>query len=118
MVAGVVDCEFGSVATVGELTAEISIATVDRLPTGRRDATGGRLISATSLVDTVGRLTAKRVSAATVGRLPIGRRDATGGRLISTTLLVATVGRLATRGSCPSSTVRRIKQARTRYGGD
>ena len=68
-------------------------------------------------VATVGRLTAE-ISIATVGRLPTGRRDATGGRLISTTLLVATVGRLATRGSCPSSTVRRIKQARTRYGGD
>ena len=41
------------------------------------DATGGRLISATSLVATVGRLTIKRVSAATVGRLTtkFGRED-------------------------------------------
>ena len=64
---------------------------------GRRDAAGGRLISATSLVATVGRLTTKRVSAATVGRLTTGRRDATVGRLISTTSLAATVGRLRTK---------------------
>ena len=38
VVATVADCKSGSVATVGRLTA------------GRRDATGGRLISATSLV--------------------------------------------------------------------
>ena len=55
------------------------------------------LISATSLVATVGRLTTKRVSAATSGRLTTGRRDATVGRLISTTSLVATVGRLTTK---------------------
>ena len=85
MVAIVVGCKLGSVATVGRLT------------TGRRDATGGRLISTTSLVATVGRLKAKGVSVATVGRLTAGRRDATGGRLISTTSLVATVGRLTTK---------------------
>ena len=85
MVASVVDCGGVSVATVGRLTA------------GRRDATGGRLISATSLVATVGRLTTKRVSAATVGRLTTGRRDATVGRLLSTTSLAATVGRLTTK---------------------
>ena len=85
VVAIVVDCGLGSVATVGRLTA------------GRRDATGGWLISATSLVATVGRFTTKRVSVATVGRLTAGRRDATGGRLISTTSLVATVGRLTTK---------------------
>ena len=50
-----------------------------RLTAGRRDATGGRLISATLLVATVGRLTTKRVSAATVGRLTTGRRDDTVG---------------------------------------
>ena len=92
----VVDCELGSVATVGRLTAGISVATVGRLTTGRRDATVGRLISTTSLVATVGRLTAG-ISVATVGRLTTGRRDATVGRLISTTSLVATVGRLTTR---------------------
>ena len=107
VVASVVDCRGGSVATVGRLTAGIVVATVGRLTAGRRDATGGRLISATSLVATVGRLTTKRVSAATVGRLTTGRRDATVGRLISTTSLIAT-----------SSTVRRVKQARSRYGGD
>ena len=85
VVASVVDCGGISVATVGRLTG------------GRRDATGGRLISATSLVATVGRLTTKRVSAATVGRLTTGRRDATVGRLISTTSLVHTVGRLTTK---------------------
>ena len=62
VVASVVDCGGFSVATVGRFTA------------GRRDATGGRLISVTSLVATVGRLTIKRVSAATVGRLATGRR--------------------------------------------
>ena len=82
MVASVVDC------------GGISVATVDTLTAGRRDATRGRLISATSLVATVGRLTTKRVSAATVGTLTTERRDATVGRLISTTSLVATVGRL------------------------
>ena len=61
----VVDCGLESVATVGRFTS------------GRRDATGGRLISATSLVATVGRLTTKWVSAAIVGRLTTGRRDAT-----------------------------------------
>ena len=85
VVASVVDCGGVSVATVGRLTA------------GRRDANGGRLISATSLVATVGRLTTKRVTAATVGRLTTGRRDATVGRLISTTSLAATVGRLTTK---------------------
>ena len=40
-----------------------------RLTAGSRDATGGRLISATSLAAPVGRLTTKRVSVATVGRL-------------------------------------------------
>ena len=85
------------VATVGRLTAGISVATVGRLTARRRDATGGRLNSTTSLVATVGRLTTKRVSAATVGRLTTGRRDATVGRLNSTTSLVATVGRLTTR---------------------
>ena len=85
MVASAVDCRGISVATVGRLTA------------GRRDATGGKLISATSLVATVGRLTTKRVSAATVGRLTTGRRDATVGKLISTTSLAATVGRLTTK---------------------
>ena len=44
VVASIVDCGGGSVVTVSWLTA------------GRRDATGGRLISATSLVATVGRL--------------------------------------------------------------
>ena len=72
VVAIVVDCGRGSVATVGRLTA------------GRR-------------VATVGRLTTKRVLAATVGRLTTGRRDATVGRLISTTSLAATVGRLTTK---------------------
>ena len=52
VVASAVDCRGISVATVGRLTA------------GRRDATGGRLISAPSLVAAVGRLTTKRVSAA------------------------------------------------------
>ena len=47
------------VATVGRLTAGISVATVGRLTTGRRDATVGRLISTTSLVATVGRLTTR-----------------------------------------------------------
>ena len=47
VVASVVDCGGGSVATVGRLT------------TGRRDATRGRLISTTSLVATVGRHTTK-----------------------------------------------------------
>ena len=47
VVAIVADCKLESVATVGRLTA------------GRRDATGGRLISAASLVATVGRLTTK-----------------------------------------------------------
>ena len=46
-VAIVVDCKLESVATVGRLTAGISVATV------------GRLISATSLVATVGRLRPK-----------------------------------------------------------
>ena len=59
MVAIVVDCGRGSVATVGRLTAGRRVATVGRLTAGRRDATGGRLISATSLVATVGRLTTK-----------------------------------------------------------
>ena len=85
VVASAVDCRGGSVATVGRLTA------------GRRDATGGRLFSATSLVATVGRLTTKRVSVATVDSFTAGRRDATESRLISTTLLVATVGRLTTK---------------------
>ena len=85
VVAIVVDCGLGSVATVGRLTV------------GRRDATGGRLISATLLVVAVGSLTTKRVSAALVGRLTTGRSDATIGRLISTTLLVATMGRLTTK---------------------
>ena len=97
VVAIVVDCGGGSVATVGRLNAGIVVATVNGLTAGRRDATGGRLISATSLVATVGRLTAKRVSAATVGRLTTGKKDATVGRLISTTSLVATVGRLTTK---------------------
>ena len=97
MVAIVVDCKVGSVATVGRLTAGISVATVVWITAGRNDATGGRLISATSLVATIGRLTTKRVTAATVGRLTAGRRDANGGRLISTTSLVATVGRLTTK---------------------
>ena len=44
MVAIVVDCELGSVATVGTLTARISVATVGWLTTERRDATGGRLV--------------------------------------------------------------------------
>ena len=74
VVASVVDCGLGSVATVDRLTAGISVATVGRLTAGRRDATGGRLISTTSLVATVGRLTTKKVSAATVGRLMTGRR--------------------------------------------
>ena len=74
VVASVVDCGLGSVATVDRLTAGIPVATVGRLTAGRRDATGGRLISATSLVATVGRLTTKKVSAATVGRLMTGRR--------------------------------------------
>ena len=47
VVASVVDCGGVSVATVGRLT------------TGRRDATVGRLISTTSLAATVGRLTTK-----------------------------------------------------------
>ena len=68
-----------------------------RLTAGSRDATGGRLISATSLVAPVGRLTTKRVSVATAGRLTTSRRDVTGGRLISTTSLAATVGRLTTK---------------------
>ena len=103
VVAIVVDCEWESVATVGSLIAKrVSAATVDRLTTGRRDATGGRLISAILLVATVGRLTAKRVSAATVGRLTTGRRDATRGRLISTTSFVATVCRLTTKFGIPS----------------
>ena len=59
VVASVVDCGGISVATVGRLTAGISVVTVGRLTTGRRDATVGRLISTTSLVATVGRLTAK-----------------------------------------------------------
>ena len=84
VVAIVADCKLGSVATVVRLPARISVATVHRLTAGRRDAPGGRLISATSLVATVGRLTTKRVSIATVGRLTAGRRDATGGRLIPT----------------------------------
>ena len=51
MVTSVVDCGGVSVATVGRLTAKrVSAATVGRLTAGRRDATGGRLISATSLV--------------------------------------------------------------------
>ena len=110
VVASVVDCRGGSVATVGRLTAgrrdatvgrlttkRVSATTVGRLTAGRRDATVGRLISATSLVATVGRLTTKRVSAAIVGRLTTGRRDATVGRLISTTSVAATVGRLTTK---------------------
>ena len=97
VVAIVVECGLGSVATVGRLTAGISAPTVGRLTAGRRDATVGRLISATSLVATVGRLTIKRVSAPTVGRLTTGRRDATVGRLISTTSLAATMGRLPTK---------------------
>ena len=47
-------------ATVGRLTAGISVATVGRLTAEGRDATGGRLISATSLVATVGRLPTKK----------------------------------------------------------
>ena len=47
------------VATVGRLTAGISVATVGRLTARRRDATGGRLNSTTSLVATVGRLTTR-----------------------------------------------------------
>ena len=98
VVAIVADCKLGSDATIGRLTTKrVSVATVGRLAAGRRDATGGRLISGTSLVATVGRLTTKRVSVATVGRLTTGRRDATGGRLISTTSLAATVGRLTTK---------------------
>ena len=58
MVAIVADCKLGSVATVGRLTAGISVATAGRTA-GKRDATGGRLISATSIVVTVGRLTTK-----------------------------------------------------------
>ena len=52
MVAIVVGCGLGSVATVGRLTAGISVDTVGRHTAGRRDATEGRLISATSLVAT------------------------------------------------------------------
>ena len=81
VVASVVYCGGGSVATVGRLTAGISVATVGRLTTGRRNATGSRLISAISLVATVGSLTTKRVSAAAVGRLTTGRRDATVGNI-------------------------------------
>ena len=97
VVASAVGCRGVSVATVGRLTAGISVATVGSLTAGRRDAIGGRLISATSLVATVGRLTTKRVSAATVGRLTTEIRDGTVGRLISTTSLAATVGRLTTK---------------------
>ena len=82
VVAIVADRKLGSVATVSRLAVGISVATVGRLTAGRRDATEGSLISATSLVATVGRLTTKKVSVATVGRLTAGRRDATGGRLI------------------------------------
>ena len=59
MVANVVGCTLGSVATVGRLPVGISVATVGGLTTGRRDATVGRLISTTSLVATVGRLATK-----------------------------------------------------------
>ena len=59
MVASIVDYGGGSVATVGRLTAGILVATVGRLTAGRRDAIGGRLISTTSLIATVGRLTTK-----------------------------------------------------------
>ena len=87
MVAIVADRKLGSVATVSRLAVGISVATVGRLTVGRRDATEGSLISATSLVATVCRLTTKRVSVATVGRLTAGRRGATGGRLIRWLLL-------------------------------
>ena len=59
MAAIVVDCELGSVATVGRLTAGISVATVGRLTAGRRNATGGRLISTTWLLAAVGRFTTR-----------------------------------------------------------
>ena len=56
MVASVVDCGGVSVATVGRLISATSlVATVGRLTAGRRDATVGRLISAASLIATVGR---------------------------------------------------------------